>query len=157
MFLAMSVRSLIKRKKQLLEVEDMAIRSGDNTRVRNLKVEINTLLDQETRMWKQRARIQWLSKGDGNTKYFHTWASHWFRKNRLLGIYDSANVWTENVKNIATIITYYYQDLFTTTNPDLSSSVLDQIPLVIIASMNSQLDGPFCASEVADALKQMGL
>ena len=76
-------RELNEKKKQLLEEEDMAIRSGDNTRVRNLKVEINTLLDQETRMWKQRAWIQWLSKGDSNTKYFHTRASHRFRKKKL--------------------------------------------------------------------------
>ena len=54
----------------------MAIRSVDNTRVRNLKLEINALLDQETRMWKQRAWIQWLGKRDNNTKYFHTCASH---------------------------------------------------------------------------------
>lgn len=73
-------RELDKKRKQLLEEEDLAIRSGDNTWVRSLEVEINTLLDQETRMWKQRAWIQWLSKGDNNTKYFHTRASHRFRK-----------------------------------------------------------------------------
>ena len=50
-------RELGRKKKQFMEEEEMAIRSGDNTRVRNLKMEINTLLDQETRMWKQRARI----------------------------------------------------------------------------------------------------
>ena len=50
-------RELSRKKKQLIKEEEMAIRSGDNTCVRNLKMEINTLLDQETRMWKQRARI----------------------------------------------------------------------------------------------------
>ena len=74
----------------------------------------------------------------------------------MLGIYDSANVWTGNVENIATIIIDYYQDLFTTTNPDLSSSVLDQIPFVITASMNNHLNGTFYASKVAYALKKMG-
>ena len=78
------------------------------------------------------------------------------KKKSLLGIYDSANVWTGNVENIATIIIDYYQDLFTTTNLDLSSSVLDQIPFVITASMNNHLNGPFCASEVAYSLKKMG-
>ena len=74
----------------------------------------------------------------------------------MLGIYDSANVWIGNVENIATIIIDYYQDLFTTTNPDLSSSVLDQIPFVITASMNNHLNGTFYASKVAYALKKMG-
>lgn len=101
-------RELNKKKKQSWEEEELAIISGENTWVRTLKVEINTLLDQETRMWKQRARIQWLSKGGGNTKYFLTQASHRFRKNSLLGIYDLANVWIENVENIAAIITDYY-------------------------------------------------
>lgn len=51
-----NVRKELNRKKKLLiEEEAMAVRSGDNTCVRSLKLEINTLLDHEIRMWKQQS------------------------------------------------------------------------------------------------------
>ena len=54
-----------------------------------------------------------------------------------MGIYNSVNVWTKNVEDITTILTDYYQELFTTSNSDLSSLVLDQSPHVIIENMNN--------------------
>ena len=104
-------RELNQKKKLLIEEENLAMRSGDNTWVRALKLEINSLLDHETRMWKQRSRILWLSKRDGNTKYFHTRASHHFKKNSLRAIYNSNNVWTENMEEVAGVITDFYQEL----------------------------------------------
>ncbi|XP_075645716.1 uncharacterized protein LOC142616836 [Castanea sativa] len=98
-------KELNRKKKLLIEEEAMAVRSGDNTWVRSLKLEINTLLDHEIRMWKQQSWILWLSNGDGNIKYFHTRASHCFKRNSLVGIYNSANVWTENMEEIPEVLT----------------------------------------------------
>ena len=65
-------RDLEERKKSLERAETEARRIGINTRVRELKAEINVLLDREIRMWSQRSRVLWLSKGDSNSKYFHS-------------------------------------------------------------------------------------
>lgn len=154
-----NVRKELNRKKKLLiEEEAMAVRSGDNTCVRSLKLEINTLLDHEIRMWKQQSWILWLSKGDDNIKYFHTRASHHFKRNSLVGIYNSANVWTENMEEIPEAFTShrFLSKLFTTSNPSLLNSVLDHIPKVITEEMNCQLMNEFSVGEVSDALKQMG-
>lgn len=48
------------------------MRSGSNQRIKELKIEINILLDRETRMWNQHSCLLWLSKGDGNTKFFYS-------------------------------------------------------------------------------------
>ena len=106
-------------------------------------------------MWNQRAQILCLSKGDGNTKYFHTRASHRFKKNIIMGIHNSTNVWTETMEDISVALTDLYQDLFTTSNSSLSTLVLDQVPQVITEDMNSQLIGEFSTWKVAAALKQM--
>ena len=45
--------------------------SGDNTRIRSLRMEINLLQDWESRIWCQKSRVLWLSKGDNNTAFFH--------------------------------------------------------------------------------------
>ena len=69
-------RDLEERKKSLERAETEARRIGINTRVGELKAEINVLLDREIRMWSKQSRVLWLSKGDSNSKYFHSKATH---------------------------------------------------------------------------------
>ena len=79
-----NVRKELKTKKALLvEAESATIVSGQNGRVRELKEEINILLDREARMWSQRSRTLWLKNGDNNTKFFHCQATKRHRKNKI--------------------------------------------------------------------------
>ena len=112
----------------LAEEEAVALRTDSNVRIKESQREINELLDRETRMWNQRSRILWLKNGDGNTKFFHTRASHQFRKNVILGINDSHAVWKVEPNYIGGVLINFYQELFTTSNPSLHQDVLDQIP-----------------------------
>lgn len=50
-----------KKKKLLAQAEIEAMQSGDNSQIRELKNEINVLLDREARMWSQRSRVKWVS------------------------------------------------------------------------------------------------
>nr|POE95049.1 hypothetical protein CFP56_15117 [Quercus suber] len=59
--------------------------------VKGLKTEINELLDRESQMWQQRSRALFLQCGDRNTSYFHSKASHRFRRNRIKGLRNSSN------------------------------------------------------------------
>ena len=106
-------------------------------------------------MWNQKSRILWLSKRDGNTKFFHSRASHRFKKNSILGINDSHGLWRENHEEIAEVLLGFYNELFTSSNPVLSPAVLDQIPQVVSNDMNQQLICKFEKWEVAATLKQM--
>ena len=68
-------RDLEIKKALLVQAKIAAIRSGCNIQLRELKVEINVLLDKESCLWGQRSRVLWLSKGDQNMKYFHSRAT----------------------------------------------------------------------------------
>ena len=133
----------------------MAVRTGSNIRIKELKEEINVLMDQETRMWNQLSHILWLKNGDGNTKFFHTRASHRFRKNVILGINDPHGDWKVEPNDIGEVLINFYQELFTTSNPTLHEDVLDQIPRVILDDMNKDLMCKFKEWEVVQALKHM--
>ena len=79
-------RKLADMKKLLAAVELEALRSGNNSQVRLLKAEVNVLIDRESRLWSQRSKVLWLSKGDSNTKFFQSKATKRLRKNSILGI-----------------------------------------------------------------------
>lgn len=49
----------------------------------------------------------------------------------------------------------YFQELFSSARQNSTSSVLDQVQLVITSEMNIQLSSRFMASEVVVALKEM--
>ena len=65
-------RELEEKKKLLAKAKAEALRTGDNTWLRELKAEIHVLMDRETRLWSQRSRVLWLKNGDSNSKFFHT-------------------------------------------------------------------------------------
>ena len=88
-------RELERLKKLLVEAESAAMVSGENFRVRQLKKEIEVLLDRESTMWAQRSRLLWARNGDRNTKYFHSRATQRLRRNKVEGIRDSEGIWRD--------------------------------------------------------------
>ena len=76
-------KELMKEKALLVEAESATIVSGQNGRVRELKEEINILLEREARVWSQRSRTLWLTNGDNNTKFFHCRATKRHKKNKI--------------------------------------------------------------------------
>ena len=151
-----SVRQELNQKKKLLLLaENAAIISGNNQRVKELKSEINVLLDREARMWAQRSRLLWASQGDKNTKYFHSRATKRFKRNHIGGIRDEHGVWRLQPDEVSEVIIDHYRDLFSSSRTDSSLSVLNHVPQVISEEMNSSLTREFKEEEVLATLKRM--
>ncbi|VFQ92152.1 unnamed protein product [Cuscuta campestris] len=53
------------------------------------------LLDQEDVYWRQRAKQHWLRTADANTRFFHQYASHRKKKNRIMRLKDEHGQWKE--------------------------------------------------------------
>ncbi|XP_065635520.1 uncharacterized protein LOC136070080 [Quercus suber] len=140
-------RELLKSRHLLVQAKKESIRSGCNDQVRELKVEISSLLDKEERMWNQRLRVLWMSQGDRNTKYFHSKATKRHRRNSIRGIRDTQNQWKEDPESIASVLINFYQELFLSSNPSLANGVLDRIPHLITIDMNLELSKEFLACE----------
>ena len=109
------------------------------------RTEVNRLLDLKERMWKQRSCNPWLKKGDKNTRFFHAKASSKKQCNTIMGVMDKTNIRQENEDKISEVIVDYYQELFTTSQPDITLEFLDAINPSVTPQMNHMLTRGFNA------------
>ncbi|KAK3206743.1 hypothetical protein Dsin_020789 [Dipteronia sinensis] len=56
--------------------------------IKLLESRLDEVLETEERYWKQRAKVDWLQKGDRNTRFFHSKASARRARNRIHGLID---------------------------------------------------------------------
>ncbi|GAA0174345.1 hypothetical protein LIER_41707 [Lithospermum erythrorhizon] len=61
----------------------------------------------------QRARANWVLKGDLNIKLFHGVASQKRRFNRIEGLLDENEEWRSNMEGIQGVVVRFYTMLFT--------------------------------------------
>jgi len=99
-------------KKLLLKAEEATMVNGNNFWVRQLKKEIDVLLDRESTMWAQRSRLLWTRNGDRNTKYFHACATRRYRRNKVEGIRDEECNWRVQQSDIARVLVDYFKPFF---------------------------------------------
>ncbi|XP_075636684.1 uncharacterized protein LOC142608915 [Castanea sativa] len=97
-------RKLREKKNFLGLAEAEAIRGGNFAWVLRLNKEISKLLVKEEQMWKQRSRSLWLQEGDNNTRYFHSRASHKFRRNRMDSLEDANGELCNDEDGISSIL-----------------------------------------------------
>lgn len=63
----------IKQKRRLLQdLQNNVIYMEDVGKERELREDLECLLQREELMWAQKARSEWILKGDRNTRYFQT-------------------------------------------------------------------------------------
>ena len=148
-------KKLVKAQDFLQVLEASSGGMSNTDEICQQRAEVNRLLDLEERMWKQRSGNPWLKKGDRNTIFFHMKASNKKQRNTISGVMDESNTWQESDEKISEVIIAYYQNLFTTSQPDISDEFLEAIKPGVTPQMNSSLIRDFSAIEVKKALDQM--
>ncbi|KAL6194667.1 hypothetical protein ACLB2K_035748 [Fragaria x ananassa] len=117
--------------------------------------ELQKLMEYEEQMWRQKSRIDWLSEGDQNTKFFHGYAKARGRRNRVGRIMNAAGEWQETSEGIKEAFISYFQNIFASQGCNHMELVLDAIPQKISDAMNNRLCQPYGRGEIEQALKQM--
>ena len=93
--------------------------------------------------------------GDRNTQFFHCLATQRKRQNLIAGIRNRSDDQCTQLEQVAGIFVEYYQELFTSSNPESVPEALSSIPQLVIEDMNSTITKNFQVGEVEAALKQM--
>lgn len=151
-----SVRKEIKQLKGELE----KLRSdASRTAPTHVELKINEklveLYHREEVMWRQRSRVQWLSSGDRNTKFFHLRASIRRKKNMIKALQNSLGVITYDPDELKVMVNDFYKNLYTTEGVSNMEAVLNCIPRKVTPEMNEVLCAHYTNEEVKAALFQM--
>ena len=101
-----------------------------------LEREVNQLLDKEAKMWGQHSRVMWLRDGDRNTKFFHSKASQRRRRNYITKLQDATSNWCGGQEKVNTTILDFYQNLFSSNEPNDLTEVIDVIPYEVTPDKN---------------------
>ena len=117
-------KRLKSAQKELEELMRAPYTSEIRAKQQELIVIIENLLAQEEINWAQRGRVNWLRRGDRNTKYFNHFASARRRRNLIKKLKDNNNGWVEGNDNLNPLISNYFSGLFSSDVTDYDQGLL---------------------------------
>lgn len=144
---------LKKLENELLEWDSRtgaAAKPEERTKIEN---QVFVLQEKEI-MWSQRAKSLWLREGDINTKFFHGKANSRRKTNTILKLKDRDGRICTNDEDISSIVMDYFQDIFSSCQPNVDLLPEECIQCKISAGNKACLEKPYVAEEVLEALKQ---
>lgn len=98
--------------------------------------------EQKDFYWKQHAHVKWLRQGDPNTSYFHAFASHHRRINRIKRMRREDGSWVEK-SMLKDSIAAQYAQLFTSQGVTRLKEVIDKVKPSVTQMMNDTLSSPY--------------
>ncbi|KAK9008452.1 hypothetical protein V6N11_075346 [Hibiscus sabdariffa] len=78
-----------------------------------LRKELDIMLEQEEKLWFQKAGAMWVHFGDHNTQFFHASAKSRYRVNSILRLKKDDGEWCEDQDELKELVVSYFQTLFT--------------------------------------------
>ncbi|KAK4275802.1 hypothetical protein QN277_018824 [Acacia crassicarpa] len=79
---------------------------------RDIQRELDVLLRREEIKWFQKARTEWITKGDRNCRYYHLKATMRKRRNSILMLKNDGGEWIEDEMALKSLVTEYFQKLY---------------------------------------------
>ena len=114
----------------------------------------------EETFWAQKARKDWIQKGDRNTKYFHALVKQRRINNRVVRIRQDLRQWLEEDESIRTHIREHFEKLYQTLEEVSKEDILRKLDNYNISGLSflhrQDLDKDFTKKEVKDAVFQLG-
>lgn len=151
-----SVRREIKElKRELEKLRGDPLRSAPTHAELKINERLIELYHRKEIIWRQRARIEWLSAGDKNTIFFHLRASMRRKKNMIKALENSLGILVDDPRELKTMANNFYQNLYSSEGVQGMEGVIDHVPRKVTAAMNADLFAPYMSEEVKKALFQM--
>ncbi|CAN0905945.1 hypothetical protein LINGRAHAP2_LOCUS23943 [Linum grandiflorum] len=147
----------IKRIKERIKVIQEAVRTDANfEEERKLKCKLEQVSRSEEKYWSQKAKVNWLSLGDENTKFFHSSTIQRSVRNRITSIRMADDSLTCNKGIIKEQARTFFRTLFAARNQLDCQELLQTIPNIVSDEDNVDLCRPITIEEIKLAVFGMG-
>ena len=155
------VENCIKMKQIALQHIQNSIKSMDDfQKEKNLREEIEVLLDREELMWVQKARTKWILQGDRNTRFFQTVVKQRRARSRILQIKNDQGLLADIPEEIENILTSHFRksyENYNNTNVNDIIHELENLPIPVLSEQQcSMLNRPIFDIEIKEAFFQLG-
>lgn len=139
-----------------MDAQERAARTGYRHEIKDIEDQLHELYEREEVYYKQRSRVDWLTEGDQNTKYFQNRASHRKRKNTVKALTREDGSKCTDDEGMRVMAAQFYAQLFASEGSRDGARVLQHIDDAVTEEMNAKLGAPFTDEEIEVALFQMG-
>ncbi|CAB4313877.1 unnamed protein product [Prunus armeniaca] len=131
--------------------------ASDNTLQQQeaINADLEKLWKAEELYWCQRSRVNWLSAGDKNTRFFHLSTIQRRQRNKVLRLKNERGCWLSGDKLIGAEFNLYFSRMFISVGNRNWGTFLDCIPETVNADMNALLVASF-SEEISIAAHQLG-
>ena len=132
----------------------------DVRKERQLRCELEDLMNKEELMWAQKARTKWILQGDRNTKFFQIVVKQRRAKNKILQIKDSDGNITDNLMDIESILVGHFKNCFSNNNQSNFLGIVHDLQSLPIPSLSDQhrslLNASITPTEIENTVFQLG-
>jgi len=149
-------KRMAELKRELERLRRGPMTEANSESQKELMVRLELMLEQEEIYWMQRAKVNWLKKGDRNTEFFHNYASKRRKKNTIKGLIDHNGVMQENGEVMCNIVQNYFENLFSIEVGEMDNNILANVCRKVTPEMNVELTAPFGGEDVKKALFHIG-
>lgn len=147
----------------LADIQDrLAVAPSDELRDNEAStiVKLNQALLQEESLLLQKSRVKWLSKGDGNNKFFHNQCKSNWNQNKVLALVNQSGTMLHGQRDCAKIAVDYFTDVLGSPN---HTSLLENDDILegincpnITQTQAAMLEAPVTRDIIYSTLKKMG-
>ncbi|CAB4268374.1 unnamed protein product [Prunus armeniaca] len=127
----------------------------DSSTVKELEFKLLSALKEEEIYWKLKSRVQWLTEGDKNTKFFHTTTLARRRRNLMKGLEDEFGQWQDDTQDMKRIAFEYFSKIFTTDRPTQIVEITECVTRKVQPQQNASLIKPVSDTEIVEAVKAL--
>ena len=131
----------------------------DVKKERDLRIDLENLMEREEIMWAQKDRSNWIIQGDRNTKFFQTVVKQRRARNRILQLRTANGNLTEDLNEIESMLVTYFKGQYLETNSKSVDQLMEDLATIPIPKIDQQqkdlLECPVTDSEIERAIHQL--
>ena len=129
-------REIKDRQLKLQQIQDSIHTVEDVRQEKELRLELEYLMDKEEIIWTQKARSNWITQGDRNTKYFQTLVKQRRARNRILQLRKTNGNLTEDLSEIESMLLDHFKDQFKENDTKSLPQLIKELASLLISKID---------------------